>query len=1027
MGAVYEAEEESSGRRVAVKLIAPSSDTSEDSVGRFRQEGRLAGTITHPRCVFVLAADEEHGQPYIVMELMPGDTLQDLVRTRGPLPAQEAVAKILDVVDGLREAHRVGIIHRDIKPSNCFLEPSGRVKVGDFGLSRSLAGDARLTRTGAFLGTPLYSSPEQVRKEPLDPRSDVYSAAATLFFLLTGRAPFQGDDAVATMARVVSDPAPSARELRPGISPALDRVVQKGLERDRERRWQSLEEFRAALLPFVPGQLSIGGLGLRFGAYLLDSLVLMVISLPLTVALYAQTPEMFDWAPKPPGSPEQARQFSVVVRSFRDLWPLLVLIPTILYYGLAEGLLGWSAGKRLLGLRVCTADGSDFPGPARGLLRASVFVLLVNLGVFVQKGLALALLSENASHLEAVLSINVINLASMAGMAAGIGLVLCTMRPRNGLRGLHEFGSGTRVVRWPEPERRRALPRPRREPEPARPEGLPARVGPFEVGGALRWGAADKLLVGEDPALQRKVWVWVRPTSEPPLGEARRRSARPARLRWLASGQDGDDRWDAFVAPLGCPLGEFVRDSGRLPWPTVRPMLEQLAEELAHADEDGTAPGRLGVAQVWVQPDGSVKLLDFPFPDGGERVAAGRGDGAGESPAGQGPDRPGPAGALALLGEVAVLTLEGRPRPAGGPGPVSVPVPGYAARLLGRLLGAERPFRDVKEFRAGLEQTHDRPVTVSRGRRAGHLAVLGAFLYFGVFSMLLALAIPSITLFMASTAVGASGGRQAQSFERDAGLDCAVAAVNPDPLVRLRGLAQFGADLRQQEELREALDRARRVREAAGKNTGWFLRRYVYPSLPPVAGAPAELDGGPAGRPEDPGRADAVAVNTPAGGPGGRAADFRRAAAAASQDARLQVGPGVASVFTVMGLIMIGIWPAVWVVWAFLLRGGFSFPMVGLSLVRSDGRPASRLQCAWRAVLVWAPVFALLMGSVLLDASYWSSWEAADPAANAWVPWASWLACWAGLLLLPAYAALAVWSPERAPHDRLAGTYLVPR
>src|SRR5262249_32060188 len=178
MGTVHEAEEIASRRRVAVKLISRQFGASSQTVERFRQEGRLASLITHPRCVFVLAADEEAGQPYIVMELMPGSTLQDLVEQKGPLPVEQAVAKVLDIIEGLEEAHRLGVVHRDVKPSNCFLETSGRVKIGDFGLSKSLARAAHLTRTGAFLGTPLYASPEQVRGDSVDEQSDVYSVAA---------------------------------------------------------------------------------------------------------------------------------------------------------------------------------------------------------------------------------------------------------------------------------------------------------------------------------------------------------------------------------------------------------------------------------------------------------------------------------------------------------------------------------------------------------------------------------------------------------------------------------------------------------------------------------------------------------------------------------------------------------------------------------------------------------------------------------------------------------------------------------
>src|SRR5207237_10475732 len=113
-----------------------------------------------------------------------GQTLADHVAKNGPLSPQEAVSRILDVIEGLQEAHRCGLIHRDVKPSNCFLDAAGSVKVGDFGLSKSLVQDGRLTQTGAFLGRMLFAAPEQIRNEVVDQQADVYSVAATLYFLL---------------------------------------------------------------------------------------------------------------------------------------------------------------------------------------------------------------------------------------------------------------------------------------------------------------------------------------------------------------------------------------------------------------------------------------------------------------------------------------------------------------------------------------------------------------------------------------------------------------------------------------------------------------------------------------------------------------------------------------------------------------------------------------------------------------------------------------------------------------------------
>src|SRR5438552_2939654 len=133
MGTVFEAVDTSSGRRVALKLLQPEFAASKDTIQRFRKEGELASKLAHPRCVFVLTVDEDQRRPYIAMELMTGATLAGLVKEKGPLPPEQAIRKILDVIDGLHEVHQFGLVHRDVKPSNCFLEADGRVKIGDLG------------------------------------------------------------------------------------------------------------------------------------------------------------------------------------------------------------------------------------------------------------------------------------------------------------------------------------------------------------------------------------------------------------------------------------------------------------------------------------------------------------------------------------------------------------------------------------------------------------------------------------------------------------------------------------------------------------------------------------------------------------------------------------------------------------------------------------------------------------------------------------------------------------------------------
>src|SRR5436190_3640250 len=186
MGVVYEAREDATGRQVAVKVIAQRLMENADAVGRFEREARLAASISHPNCVFVFGAHAVGGATAISMELMTGETLDNRVRGAEPIPVETAVQWGMEMLDGLAAAHAVGIVHRDVKPSNCFLTRDGHVKVGDFGLSRSVDGDLGLTQSGAFLGSPLYASPEQVRGRPLDARTDVYSAGATLYALLAG-------------------------------------------------------------------------------------------------------------------------------------------------------------------------------------------------------------------------------------------------------------------------------------------------------------------------------------------------------------------------------------------------------------------------------------------------------------------------------------------------------------------------------------------------------------------------------------------------------------------------------------------------------------------------------------------------------------------------------------------------------------------------------------------------------------------------------------------------------------------------
>jgi hypothetical protein len=970
MGAVYEAEDTASGRRVALKLIAPDYADSTDAVERFRREGRLASTLSHPRCVFVLAADEEAGRPYIVMELMPGRTLGDLVAEQGPMEPATAVKRILDVIEGLQEAHRLGFIHRDVKPSNCFLDAEGRVKVGDFGLAKSLAPVNSLTRTGSFLGTLLFAAPEQIKGEPVDAQTDLYAVAATLYYLLTGRAPFDGGDAAATLARTVSDPAPSMRRLRSDLDPDLDLVVLRGLERDRARRWRGLAEFRAALLPFRPEPLPFAPLRVRFVAYLLDFLfialtgaLLLFLLVALGMQVEAPDAESPVWGHEPGD------------------WPGMLL--GFLYFALLEGLWGASLGKRLLRLRVQRSSGHSRPGLARILLRTALCEGLPQVGVLAWVG-CLLFLPSSGSNAEwarnAPGTFLLLSLMPLIGMIGGSVLLLAPMRARNGYRGLHEWLSGTQVVQLPRPAKRLDLAGQPPEWPAVRPREMPEALGPFLIRGALRWDSRVKVLLGQDRSLGRSVWLWLRPRKYPSLSATRREVSRPTRLRWLAYGQHGDWQWDAFMAFPGGPLPPLIGGQGES-WARILPLLEELAGELAVASAEGTLPIRLLPIQVWVGPDGQMQLLDLPL--------------------GRAPDRAveikGPNRALALLASVAALALEGQPRPPGDLGPVWAPVPLHARPILDRLLGGGNPYGGVAEFQADLKAVADRPAEVARGRRTTHLVILTALLSVGLVFMLSAGWFLRMSTFLAIFIIHENEQRL-RDLEQASLLEFSVSALNADPRNRLRGFVQLDADFRLRDELKQRIAYDNRQYQARLESAGW-VGRWLSDEM-----GKEEFTAPGSTIPREP-------IN--------ESKHVRRHAARAVNSGQLSAKSAH------FWLTMLAVWPVAWIVWAFLARGGLSYRLAGIALVRRDGRLASRWRCAWRAILVWAPVTGLLGLSLFLESHYWSMWQAGEPPR--WLLPLSSAIWYTAVLLLAAYVALAFWRPSRAPHDRLSGIYLVPR
>jgi hypothetical protein len=605
----------------------------------------------------------------------------------------------------------------------------------------------------------------------------------------------------------------------------------------------------------------------------------------------------------------------------------------------------------------------------------------------------------------------------LGGLVAGIGLVLLPMRRRNGYRGLHEFLSGTRVVLLP-PAARRAAPRAERFEPPVRPaKDLPERIGAFEIRGAVGGSAGSTVLVGQDTRLGRDVWVWLRPLTEPPLGDARRPLSRASRLRWLAGGTHGEARWDAFIAPSGSPLPEVVRRHGRFAWPEVRPLLEGLTDELVEACEEGTVPDPLRPEQVWVQPNGTAQVLDMPWGDapGGEPAPAA----AGEDPAAAAQRR-----AVALLGQVAALTLEGAPRrppsprpvreeeiaflgrPGTGPmptpaEPVRAPLPGHAAQMLRRLLTGRTT---CQKFRAALRKTRDQPAEVTRARRLAHVGVLAALLLVGGCCMF-----PGGWLLDAMPMIGMSflneDEKSLRYLDEGAWRDFAVGAAGAGPAC-WPALGQLHADLALRDRLREKVDAERRWTDGRIELMSPIARQQAIMSRKNMQAQTEFLENDPRFR---------------------SVTDMRRRLHRRFAEQALTLNVlreiEVGTQWGVLGAVLT--WPVLWVVWAFLVRGGLSYRIVGIDLVRSDGRPALRVQCAWRALLVWAPITGLLLLSLWLQVRFWSEWDRGEVLPG--LHTLSTVLWYAALALPVVYLAVALARPARALHDVLAGTYLVPK
>jgi serine/threonine protein kinase/tetratricopeptide (TPR) repeat protein len=253
MGVVYKAEDIRLKRLVALKVLREETTLDPGAKARFLVEAQAAAALSHPHICTVHEIDEAEGISFIAMEYVEGRTLRSLIK-KGPAPAVDEILKIfMAAVEGVEEAHKKGIVHRDIKSANIMTTDEGQVKIMDFGLAK-LRGASPLTRKGTTVGTVAYMSPEQVRGEPVDERSDIWSLGVVAYELLFGGLPFQGDTEQVVIHSILTGDLPSASKKRPDAPAGLIRVVEKCLEKRLVDRYQSASELRSDLVRVCEGR-----------------------------------------------------------------------------------------------------------------------------------------------------------------------------------------------------------------------------------------------------------------------------------------------------------------------------------------------------------------------------------------------------------------------------------------------------------------------------------------------------------------------------------------------------------------------------------------------------------------------------------------------------------------------------------------------------------------------------------------------------------------------------------------------------
>ena len=245
MASVYEGVHEKLGTKVAIKVLSPILARNPQLRQRFENEANFMASLSHPHITRVLDVEEQDDTLAIIMELLEGEDLDGRVKRTGPLSTNEVKMLFTQVLNAFDYAHSKGIVHRDIKPANIFIDKNNQVKILDFGIAKLFGTGNEMTQTGTQMGTPVYMSPEQVKGEKsIDHRSDIYALGVTLYFTLTGKAPYESaeESSFEIFTKIVNEPIPSLSD-----NPTFDAIIQKAASKDRDARYQAVDEMRKEL------------------------------------------------------------------------------------------------------------------------------------------------------------------------------------------------------------------------------------------------------------------------------------------------------------------------------------------------------------------------------------------------------------------------------------------------------------------------------------------------------------------------------------------------------------------------------------------------------------------------------------------------------------------------------------------------------------------------------------------------------------------------------------------------------------